>query len=128
MPTTSPRIGRALSAALKAAPPEPRDNATVALAKRYAALMDDVERTAAELAELRADDESTAAALARLRARVDGYAVAAELGPKLLAALAALGLTPAARAVAKGGAPGGTQQSGPADALARLRERHGRPG
>lgn len=78
MTTRSPSLSRALSAALRETAGEKLDGATVALAKRYAAAIDE------DPAQL------------------------ARLGPLLLAALAALGMTPAARAaVVKGDAKGG---------------------
>lgn len=101
-------LSRAVSAAISELTLGKRDAAAAALAKRYAALIDRAEETAAELDALRPDDESTADAVRRLRARVDSQAVASDLGPKLLAALAALGATPQARAAAlKGGVTGG---------------------
>lgn len=120
MPARSPSLSRAVTAALKDAQFLTRDGATVALVRRYATLIEDAEAVAQELADAQCDDESTAATVARLRAKVDAQTVASDLGPKLLAALAALGMTPAARAsVTKGGTPGATTPQG--DALSRLR-------
>jgi len=101
-----------------------RDTGASALARRYAALIDRAERVAEELAALRPEDESQAAAIARLRSLVEAQQVASDLGPKLLAALAALAMTPASRAA---GGKGGRSDvaSGPADALARLRAERG---
>jgi len=76
MSTAGP-MERAVTAALKDAPLLPRDAAAVRLAKRYAEELDTF-----------ADAE-----------------VLADLGPKLLAILSALGMTPAGRGV-KGGSPG----------------------
>lgn len=82
-------LTQALAEALKDAQLQPRDYGAVALVKRYAATID-------------ADPK-----------------VLSDLGPKLLAALTALGLTPAGRGVKEGG---GT--SAPvASALDELRER-----
>jgi len=78
MATQGP-ISRAVAAALKDAPLLPRDAAAVALVKRYAAMLDTM-----------AHDPET----------LD------RLGPKLLAALSALGMTVAARGVVKGGESG----------------------
>lgn len=76
MTTKPPSIARALAAALRDARPRPEDAAAVALAKHYAALI----------------DEEPAALV--------------KVGPLLLAALTALSLTPAARrAVVSGGEP-----------------------
>ncbi|KXK61959.1 hypothetical protein AWW66_10995 [Micromonospora rosaria] len=81
-----------MAAALKDAPLLPQDAAGKALVRRYAAAID-----ADPTPELLAD-----------------------LGPKLLAALTALGLTPAGRG-AKGGAPGGVV-AGKLDELRARRE------
>jgi phage shock protein A len=75
-----------------------RDLTNVALAKRYAALMDDAAALAAELDKVETNSESMALTLKRLRAKVEAHAVVSDLGPKLLAALSALGMTPSARA------------------------------
>ncbi len=90
--TRAPSVSRALVAALRAVPLGPEDQAATALAKGYAAGID------ADRAEL------------------------ARLGPPLLAVLAALRMTPAARAaVVKGGAPGGGTDGGPLGQLRALR-------
>jgi len=100
---------RALRASLKALDATPRDGAAVALARRYAALMDAaavpasyaaafarLERVAVGVAEQNA--------LTKVRAALSAQSAASDLGPKLLAVLVQLGLTPAARGV-KAGAP-----------------------
>jgi len=85
-------VKHALDAALRAGLVDARDAAVYALAKGYAAGID------ADRAEL------------------------ARLGPPLLAVLAALRMTPAARAaVVKGGAPGGGTDGGPLGQLRALR-------
>ena len=66
--------------ALQDTPMLPRDQATAALALHYAALIDDA-----------APDEEQA------------ITVASDLGPKLLAALTALGMTPTSRKTQNGG-------------------------
>lgn len=87
MTTKPPSVSRALALALRATRTAPEDAAAVALARHYAALIDE-----------------TPAALQKI-------------GPLLLSALAALGMTPAARqAVAKGGDP-----ARGSDVVARLR-------
>ena len=87
----SDSLSQALSDALASHQFNYGDLAAVALAKRYAALLD-------------AGDADTAS----------------DLGPKYLQVLASLGMTPVARAaLLKGGDPGGQSASG--DALARLR-------
>ena len=76
MPSAGP-ISRAVTSALKDAPTLARDAAAIALVKRYARHLD---------------------------AHPDSAELMDTLGPKLLAALTALGMTPAGRG-AKGGGP-----------------------
>lgn len=84
----------------------PEDAAAVRLAQRYAATIDRAAEIAADLDEIPPEDYDTEKLIRALRAKVEAQAVLAELGPKLLAALEALGATPAARAKLKaGGAP-----------------------
>lgn len=91
---------RALAAAVKAAQIEPRDGGGIQLARRYAQLLDAVRGTEAE---------------------TETYA---DLGPKYLAALTALGLTLAGR-----GAKGGVQDGRTGSKLDELRDRRaGRAG
>ena len=120
MSSSSPSLALALTKSLREADFRPRDHAAVALAKRYAAIIEAAEMAAAELAAMKPDDESQAEAVARLAARVETVKVLNDLGPKLLAVLAALGMTPASRTQSQGGGVSGVD-SGPADALARLR-------
>mgnify|MGYP000921120774 CR=1 FL=1 len=79
----SPSIVHALTRSLRAAPPGPGDAATVALARRYAQTIEDAYGEDGELDVL------------------------TDLGPKLLAVLDALGLTPKARAVKRAPGEGG---------------------
>lgn len=102
MPVRAPSIGRALSKALKERPPGPEDVATVALARRIAAEIDGAESVAT----------------------VD------KLTPRLLAVLAALGLTPTSRTVsspAGDAVPGGGVVSVGRDVVAEQRARYGDP-
>jgi hypothetical protein len=118
----SPSIALALTAALRSAPVGPEGKATVALARRYAALIEDAERSVQELIDLQADDEDVRDAIRRLRAKLEAQVVTSDLGPKLLAALTALGMTGAAAAAAlKGGAPVAAHP-----ALDELRQRRAR--
>lgn len=92
------------------------DAAVAALAVEYAETID----RAAELAraaEALPYDPDTAVMVARLKTRVEAHTVMAEVGPKLLAALDALGATPKARAVVGKPASGGAKSK-----LAALRE------
>jgi hypothetical protein len=111
-------LTRALGSALAAAAPVPEDAAAVALARRYATLIDDAAVAAKyrrPLATLRRavahydreiGDDGAAEALGKVTEALAAHSVASDLGPKLLAALAALGMTTAGRG-AKGGESGG---------------------
>lgn len=113
----------ALTRALAAAKPAELDAATVALAKRYAELLDEaaaadkyrrpiekveqaVRMAAADMAPPAA--EALENAWSKLQSALAEHSVASDLGPKLLAALQQLGLTPASRASKSGNpdAPG----------------------
>ena len=107
----------AVSAAVSASQAKPGDEAAVALALHYARLIDDAEAVAAALADVVPEGDHEAGVLWRLKAKVDAHTVASDLGPKLLAALTALGLTPVARSSVKGGE---VVDAG-ADPLAQLR-------
>lgn len=102
----APEVASTL-AVLKVAP---EDAGVARLARRYAQVIDDAALVAAELQEVYADvdpdDEATFKRIAALAARVGAQAVLSDLGPKLLAALDALGATPRARKAPKGGAGG----------------------
>jgi hypothetical protein len=124
-----PSLSRAVSSSIRDAKIEPWGSGAVALAKRYAALIDQAQALAEALGDVKPEDESTAKLLAALRAKVDAQQVASDLGPKLLQALDRLGLTPMARTgpvktTPKGG--GNAKSTNPVDALAALRDRrHG---
>jgi hypothetical protein len=123
--THRPSIVRAVESSLQDCQPQDRDGAAVALVMRYAILIDDAfvlafELTAAHNKAVAAGSDATASNLARLRARVDEIQVIDQLGPKLLAALGALTMTPASRAA--GGKTSGTTARTPAAvALGKLR-------
>lgn len=91
----------------------PTDGAARSLALRYALLMDDAQaadkytkalRLCGEAIASRADDmpitagEQLMSAWDKLSSALAEHSVASDLGPKLLAALTALGMTPAGRA------------------------------
>lgn len=102
--------------------PDDVDAGAVRLAKRYAALIDAAHEAVldAEKAweELDPDDITGRQYLSRLVKKVEAQSVLAELGPKLLTALEALGATPAGRSkIRKGGA-----KDGSGSGLSRLRE------
>ena len=119
----------ALNTALRAQPPTNTDAATVALAKRYALELDDSAVIAAALAKTlrkaqfllgETGNSDVADELLKLATRIEEVHVAALVGPKLLAALAELQMTPKARAgVIQGGGVANAGKS----ALDELRER-----
>ncbi len=74
----------------------PEDQAVARLAVRYAETIDRAAAIAAQAAKIAFDPDS-ADEVARLRAKVSAQATMADLGPKLLAALDALGATPKSR-------------------------------
>ncbi len=110
-------LARALGSALSAAATAPEDAAAVALARRYAALIDNAavaSKYREPLRYLRAvvtayGDEDAVKHLDKIADALAAYSVASDLGPKLLTALTALGMTTAGRNVggAKGGESGG---------------------
>lgn len=99
----SGHISDASEMSLAAAPLTVSDNAAAALVRHYAALMDHAValRDEVDLAwgSLSVDDIDGRRRLVKLEAAVSAQAVASDLGPKLLAALTALGCTPAGRGV-----------------------------
>ncbi len=111
----------ALEQALTKAAPEQRDAGAVALARRYAQLLDDavaadkytkalrlVGEAVAEQADAMGIGQQTRAdqlltAWDRIASALAEHSVASDLGPKLQAALTALGMTPAGRSEKQGG-------------------------
>jgi len=94
----------------------PEDAGLARLAMSYARTIDRAEAIAAQAAKLPFDPD-TAEAVEQLRKRVSAQVTMADLGPKLLAALDALGATPKARKDA-----GKTPSSSAKSRLAALRE------
>ena len=125
MPPRTPSVTRALTVAIKATKPAPGDAALVVLAKHLARVLDDQAHLADVAGALYDDarergDDDLADGVRMLQQKVEQRAVVSDIAPKLLAVLAALKMTPAARAtVVEGGAPTG---GGP-DALDELRQR-----
>ncbi|HZN70145.1 MAG TPA: hypothetical protein VFC00_00445 [Micromonosporaceae bacterium] len=128
MTVTLGDMGRAVAAALKAAGPPPADAAAVALVKRYAALIDEATPRSVYAEHLRglraavSGNEAAAKHLQRVEDALGAHSVASDLGPKLLAALTALGLTAAGRGGVKGG-PGVSAVAGKLDELRARRDR-----
>lgn len=116
----------ALHTALKAKPPADADAAMVALAKRYALELDDSglvsKGLTKTLRKIEALDPDLYDELLPLAARIEEVHTAALIGPKLLAALESLQLSPKARTgVLQGAVP---PAAGPGrSALDELRER-----
>lgn len=99
----------------------PEDAGIARLALGYARTIDRAEAIAAQAARIPYDPD-TSEEVKRLAARVSAQATMADLGPKLLAALDALGATPKARAAqSKPGAarPGAAGSASPLTALRR---------
>lgn len=123
-------IGAALEKALRGVQTRPEDAAAVELARRYAADLDEAAVVAATLAktlrELLSVSPDLHDRLLTLAVRIEDTAVLASLGPKLLAALEQLGMTPRARAAVAG--RGGDPRDGSPRraALNKLREQHPR--
>lgn len=106
----TPSVLKALDAALTAAPPAEVDEATVALAKRYALELDDAALISTRMTKAlrrldQCDDVDTELfeQFEALAARIEEAHVAALIGPKLLAALEQLNMTPASRKAVVGG-------------------------
>jgi hypothetical protein len=126
MVTRTGPISRAVRKTLDGITLQPADSAAAALTKRYAALIDEAAPAAKYrdpltklAAALDPDDETAAEALQKIRTALSEHTVASDLGPKLLAALTALGATPASRK-AEGGGKGGSPV---ASELDKFRER-----
>lgn len=102
----------------------PEDAALARLAEGYARTIDQAAAIAAAAQRI-PYDEDTAEQVKKLAARVGAHVTMADLGPKLLAALDALGATPKARAV--GGNPAGKKPGtgGVLSPLAQLRKAAG---
>ena len=123
----TPSVLTALNTALRAQPPANPDAATVALAKRYALELDDSAVISTSLAKVLRKLERSEDAPAelydevlKLATRIEEVHVAAVVGPKLLATLAELQMTPKARAgVIQGGGAANAGKS----ALDELRAR-----
>lgn len=132
---TRGRVARGVGSALAAQKAEKLDDGTVALARTYAELIDnaapaakyvkhiDALRLAVDeldrLDPLAVESGKVREALDAVIVALSAHSVASDLGPKLLAALTALGLTPVARRAAMGGSDA-PKPAGPVD---ELRER-----
>ena len=98
----TPSVLTALHTALRARTPSDADAATVALAKRYALELDDAATISRDVAKvlreiLQSGQDDLYDKLVVLAIRIEEVNVAATIGPKLLAALDQLQLTPKAR-------------------------------
>lgn len=120
-----------VEAALDDGPGLNRDRAAAALALTYASLIDNAAPDAkyaaalAWLGTVRVEDAAQERQRVIIETALSAHTVASDLGPKLLAALDALGLTPRAR---KAVTPGAQQPStNPVNELAAARARLGYP-
>lgn len=99
---------RSVNQSAETVPIEPRDRSTLDLALLYAELIDAAapagkyERAIAWLSKQRFNDDTAEAHVATIMQALAWHSVASDLGPKLLAALDALRMTPRGRA-ARGG-------------------------
>ena len=125
MPTRPGPLEKGVIASLSETPILGRDAAAAALARRYARLIDDAAVAARYDEPLRKirdalpDDDGVAEAYHKIVVALSEHSTTSDLGPKLLAALAACGMTPASR-IAKNGGPGAPVVS---DELRALRDR-----
>jgi hypothetical protein len=126
MVTARAPMTRAVAAALRQAKPEKLDAGAVQLAREYAALIDNAAVAAKYRAPLMAirraidcaeeyDNRDALEAFNKISDALAEHSVASDLGPKLLATLTSLGLTPAGRG-AKGG-QNGAPAANPLDEL-----------
>lgn len=129
MSADTPSLLNAVTASVRSGTFTDGDKGAIALAKRYAKLIDDAEPTSVYAEHLRRlapaidpDNDEAAKAFTKIADALAQHSVASDLGPKLLAALDALGLSPAARSKQSGGGVPRVGGSKPADALAALRE------
>lgn len=131
---TSGPQSSALTAALADLKVADRDGAAVQLARRYAELLDapgipakyrdPLLHLAAAVKAARIsgfDSEHAETALEKIQIALSDQTVASDLGPKYLAALTALGMTPAGRGV-KLPTPNDDKPKGKADELSKRRE------
>ena len=120
-------IVTAAAAGLK---PDDRDGAALALALTYAGLIDNAApagKYAAALRWLRTSDDVPSTHQRTIVAALSAHSVASDLGPKLLAALESLQLTPRARAAAQNASTGDQPSVNPIDQLADRRRNRAAP-
>lgn len=130
-------LGRMLIQAVVGAfanqPVEKRDAATAELALTYARLIDNAAPAAkyrkalAWLARIDSDDEKADEYAALIATALAEHTVASDLGPKLLAVMESLEMSPRARTAAKKGSAHDQPSANPLDQLAAARARKGRP-
>lgn len=135
---STPRLTRtSVEKALDALPPDARDVAAQQLARLYATLIDEASIASKYRESLRLvgdalplDEPKVTAAFAKITDALARHSVASDLGPKLLAVLVQLGLTPGARnVVGIGGGQGGSANgAGPAEPFDELRNKRDQRG
>lgn len=125
----------AVETALQDADLKPEDGGAKALTLQYAALIDEAVPAAKYDKPLRVlrravdecSDPNAGEHLAKIEAALAAHSVVSDLGPKLLAALTALGMTASGRTT-KGGAGGAGPVSPVASKLDELRAKREHPG
>lgn len=118
----------ALDEALNNVTVQTRDKAAVALARRYAALLDEAAPASRYreplllISQALPADPPIEKAFRTIADALGAHSVASDLGPKLLAVLTALGMTPAGRGAKDATPPPDGKPKGKADELAERRE------
>lgn len=119
---------RALDEALTNVTVQTRDKAAVQLARRYAALLDEAAPASRYreplllISQALPADPPIEKAFRTIADALGAHSVASDLGPKLLAVLTSLGMTPAGRGAKDATPPGGDGPKGKADELSQRRE------
>ena len=124
MPTRPGPLEKGVISSLSETPILGRDAAAAALARRYAHLIDQsaaarYDEPLRKIRDALPDDDGVAEAYHKIVVALSEHSTTSDLGPKLLAALAACGMTPASR-IAKNGGSGAPVVS---DELRALRDR-----
>jgi hypothetical protein len=106
-PRKPPSLVNAVTSGLRTAPTDKADSGTIALVKRYAWMIEEAAEIAEAASLLEPEDNDTAELIRGLTRRVEAMDVLSNLGPRLLAGLTELGMTPKARAAVVGKVRGG---------------------
>jgi hypothetical protein len=126
-------LEQAVRDALAVKPAAPEDGAVAALALEYARLSDEAapagkyEAALTWLSGQGADDRDADKHIRTISQALAAHSVASDLGPKLLAALESLEMSPRARGAAKKGTADDKPSANPLDELAARRAGLGNP-